>query len=640
MLAADQDNGVADAPAPEATRRRPTSLPGTVIAGALLLTAYFVIRQLLPSTGRSEFAYAPFTAEFHLFAPMRGFTVEQLVSHVLRVVVLGPALLLLSFGLARVLQLEPLKYAALARRLHVWLGACSIAVTAYVMCFVLRGRAIIDDEVTYAEMARTFSRGALAEPAIRGATLDFFEVVTKVGVTGKYLFGEPLVQMVGVLVGVPALLHLVLNAITLGALYRSVQVFWSDRALSACSCALLALSPTFMLCAATGLSQATSLTCVALSIWGYALAARRAQPWGGVFAGLAVAFGFTVRVQTMAPVALVLGCAFLVLAYRTRRLGALFGFVGASLLGAVAVGAYNHALTGNPLTLPWFLQDPETTEHYGFGRVWSGSEFTHTPLGALQNLLVVGVRMNSWWLGWPLALLLVFQRGPLRRVFTDAPIFVAVSLAIIVFELGYYSTGVSDVGPIYHFELLLGLSVVAAHFVTDLLRKRPELAVAGLVVHVLLGTGSFVYEESARLERLASSVHRGPERVLALLPENSLLLYEHSCSDVIAVGWMMRPFAQMTHDPRARTVTYGRPHPATLDSFVRRFGDRSCFYLDRSQQGQLQVSDCKAARARLMRPFVKDRNQLRCAYIASTAQRLGWLERADAKAPESERAER
>jgi hypothetical protein len=285
------------------------------------------------------------------------------------------------------------------------------------------------------------------------------------------------------------------------------------------------------------------------------------------------------------------------------------------------VAAYNVALSGDPMTLPWFLQGEP--EQYGFGRVWSNVNFVHTPLGALQNLLVVAVRMNAWWLGWPLSLAVLFRRGALRRVQADAPIFVAVSLAIIIFEFGYYSTGISDVGPIYHFELLLGLCVVGAHCVLDLLRTRPQLAMAGLVVHVLLGTGSFLHEQSERLGRLADAIHREAEQVMAQLPARSLLLYDPDCSQGTRVGWMHRPFAGVTHDPRAPVVTYGRPLPEALEDFLAQFPDRACFYVHRPAQQKVKVLECEAARALLLHPLVKNRT---CPYVRSTAERLGWFD--------------
>jgi hypothetical protein len=427
--------------------------------------------------------------------------------------------------------------------------------------------------------------------------------------------------MPGVLVSMPALLHIPLNALTLFALYRSVQLLWAERALAAVSCGLLAISPTFILCGATGQSQATSLTCVMLGVLGYAIAKRQSQLWGGALAGAALAFGLTVRLQTHVPVGAVLGGFFIVLAARTRNLRGVASFGALSALGVGAVALYNLELTGNALKLPWFLQG-DGIERYGFGRVWSNIQFVHTPLGALQNLLIVAVRMNAWWLGWPLALLLLFRRSALQKLWSEGAILLAVSLALITFELGYYSPGIPDVGPIYHFELLPCLSVIAAQVVIELWRSRPELAMTAVMVHVLLGTGSFVGEQSARLGRMMAAVYAEPEHVLASLPDHSLLLYDPGCKNALRVAWIHRPFALVTHDPRARVISYARPNPRFVDHFISQFPDRACFYLDHNEQYEPVILPCAEARTQLSREFPTQDNSDQCMHVASSAEKL------------------
>jgi hypothetical protein len=606
--------GSVGAPPVHEAHRRPALAAISIALGFALTTLYFVLSQLLPDTGASEFAYKPFMFEFQLFSAMRGFTFEQLTNHVLRVLVLGPGLILLSLGLARVLQLQ----ATQLPRLHsvqLAASAASLSITAYVMVFVLRGRAITDDEITYAAMARSFTHGRLAEPAASGQLLDFFEVATKLGFTGKYLFGEPLVQMLGVLVSMPALMHLPLNALTLFALHRSVLLLWGERTLAAFSCCLLAISPSFVLCAATGLSQTASLSCVMLCILGYALAKQRGSACGGVLAGAALGFGLAVRMQSLAPVGVVIGAGFVLLALRTRNLRPLAGFVALSSLFIGLIALYNWTLSGDPLQLPWFLQ-AGTAERYGFVQVFPGLDFTHTPLGALQNLAVVAVRMNSWWLGWPLALLLVWRRSALQRLWREGAVVVCCAMAVTLFELGYYSTGVSDVGPIYHHELLPCLCILAALSLQGLWQQRPELVLTIVFVHVLFGTGSLLSEQTARLGRLTHAIYDEPERAYASLPGRALLLLEPECDGRAHLGWVYRPFPLVTHDPAARVVSYIRPRPRQLDAFIAQFPGRACYYLfgDRTMP-------CSVARNQLMAPLGKH-NAAACVEAQPTAAKL------------------
>jgi hypothetical protein len=590
-----------------------------IAIGFTLTTLYFVLTQLFPDTGPSEFAYEPSLQPFRLFGAMRGFTFEQLASHVLRVLVLGPGLIFLSLGLSRVLQYRTTQ---LPRLRSVQLAACtaSLLVTAYVMLFVFRGRAIVDDELTYAWMARNFTLGRLAEPIVRGQLLDIFEVPTTLGATGKYLFGEALVQMPGVLVSIPALMHLPLNALTLFALHRSVQLLWADRTLAAVSCSLLAISPTFVLCAATGMSQTASLTCVMLCILGYAIAKRREATWGGLLAGAALGFGLSVRPQSLAPVGAVIGLGFVLLALRTRTLRPLIGFAAMCTVFVALIALYNWALSGDPLKLPWFMQRAGT-ERYGFGVVIAGLPFEHTPLGALQNLAVVAVRMNTWWLGWPLALLFIWRRSALQRVWREGALVLWMAAALIVFELGYYSTGVSDVGPIYHFELLPCLCIVGAACLLELWHRRPELVLTAAFIHVLFGTGSMFVEQTARLGRLTRAIYDEPERTLASMPERSLLLYEPLCDGRAHLGWVHRPFALMNRDPHARVVTYMRPKPNRLDELIAQFPDRACYYLTSDDQMNDKVVPCSAARRELSLPLDRAERS-KCVGVQPTAERI------------------
>jgi hypothetical protein len=607
---------------PGAHKRPELATVSALLTGFLLTTLYFVLTQLLPDTGPSEFAYVPFGPEFHLFSPIRGFTLEQLVSHVLRVLVLGPGLWLTALGMAPLLQLSELQLRFL-NRTHFVAGVLSLLTTASVMLFVLRGRAIVDDEITYTDMARNFSRGLLELPRLRGQVLDVFEVVTpRGGITGKYLFGEPLVQVPGVLVGMPALMHLPLNALSLYAQYQAVLRLCQDRGLAAVSCGLLAISPMFVLCGATAQSQSSSLLCVLLCLLGYALAAR-GSPWrGGLLAGAAVGFGLSVRMQSLVPVGAVVGCYFLQLAWRKRDPRGVLGMAATGLLGLGAIAGYNALVTGDALKLPWFLQG-NAVESYGFVRVWPNVDFVHTPLGALQNLCVVAVRMNSWWLGWPLALLLL-RRSALQRVWREGAVFIWVAVALTVFEAGYYSTGISEVGPIYHFELLPCLSLVGAQCLLELWQKRPELALTAVLVHVLLGTGSFVWEQTARLARLMHIVQDEAERIVADMPKQSLLLVDTSCRQALRMGWRHRPFALMNHDPAADVMVYTRPSPKHADAFIAQFPGRSCYYLQRDAQRAPQLVPCAAARAQLAEPFPTSENE--CLHLPSSAELLRrWL---------------
>src|SRR5262249_31378035 len=161
---------------------------------------------------------------------------------------------------------------------------------------------------------------------------DIFTVRTLAGYTGKYLPGEAIVQILGVLVGLAPLLHLPLYALTLLAFHRAL-LLRSGARIADLGALALALSPMVMLTTATGLSQATSLCMVVLAGLGFEWTRSERALAGAALLGFAVAFGFATRPQTMLPVGAVLvpwaGIALL----RRRSFGAL-----ALLAGVLAAG--------------------------------------------------------------------------------------------------------------------------------------------------------------------------------------------------------------------------------------------------------------------------------------------------------------
>lgn len=588
------------------------------LAGVVLLGAYLLARALLPDTGRDEFAYTPYGWEFRLIGGMRGLTAEQVWDHALRIGVLGPALLLVSVALAR----SALRFdfgALVERRVHVAASLLSVATIGYVMVCVLKGRPIVDDEITYATMGRILASGRLADATLPELPPTLFEIVTPRGITGKYLPGEPLVQMLGVALGIPALLHVPLCALTLWTFHRATSLLSADARIASWSTTFLALSPMFILCSATGHSQATALTCVTLAVLGYALAVKRGLARGGVLAGLAVAFGLLVRPQVMPVVALVLAIAFTWHAIQRRALGPWLGYALTSPLGIAAIVGYDYALSGEALHYPFYFMT--ATERWGFGPIAGPGTYAHTLELAFMNQPIVALRLNAWWLGWPLSLLLLTKPAIARLVWTHARVLIGLAAGIVAFQFGYYTTGISDVGAVYHFELLLPLSVWAAYVLIELARTKPRLAGALLCVDLVLGTGSFLIEQTSRLHRLIETIHAQSDRVLAGLPPHSLLLSETWCSEVAPNGWLLRGYPREVRDERANVIVHSRPEPEKLDALLARLPDRPCFYVHASPEGKLETLPCARARPALSRPL---RGGPPCSDPISSASRLGW----------------
>lgn len=584
--------------------------------GLALLGVYAALARELASHGLAEFGYAPMVEEPLPWAPMPGFTWEQLWDHVYRLCVLGPSLVLLSFAAYRLLERLPAPGAVSARRLAIAAAVASTALVGAVMLGILRGRALVDDELSYAEQAGFLLDGRLTGPPAGYFPQDVFSIRTALGYTGKYLFGEPLVQTVGTLVDVPALLHLPLYGLMLLAWHRTVRSA-ADARLAAWSTALLAISPMLVLTSATGYSQITALACVVFAGLGYEWLRTIRPRAGAVLVGAAIGFGLTVRPQSMGPAGLVIGLASLVALVRRRDWTsiALMAVVSACFLATI--GAYDRALTGSPWKLPWSLQCE--AERYGFGRPMPFLTYEYTPLRALRNLAVVVVRFNGWWLGWPVSLGVLPLWAWLGRPSRACALWAGVGLAIVVFELGYYGTGVSDTGPIYHFELLLPASLVAANVVVAALDRWRRATWTTLLVHVLLGTGSFFVVQLARIDRMVTAIHADSDAALARIPGRALLVYEQWQSEYRPVAWMASPFPRRYRRDRDRVVTYPRQGARGVAALRARYADRACWYYHRDPLTQQpELLPCDEAREQLRRRFTDDSGR-GPIYIASTA---------------------
>jgi hypothetical protein len=560
-------------------------------AGTLLSLVYFAWLISKPR-GLFEFGYAPFGPYPLPYSPMRGFTYEQLWGHVARALLLAPGLVLLSVAWNR-LSLPTL---VLDRR-RAAVAACVACVGAAAGCMlaILRGRVIVDDELVYRMQATFLREGHLAMRLGELTPPDVFTVPTRLGYTGKYLPGEPILQIPGLFVGVPALMHLPLLALTLGAWQRALRLRLGERTADYATVAL-ALSPSVILTSATGLSEPTSLCCVALTALGYEWARARNAVHGAVLAAVGIGFGMTTRPQTLVPVSAVLVPALLYALVRRRSWLAVTAFGLALAVFALGVGAYDTALGGSPLRLPWFLQCGQ--EHFGFGRVWVSERFEHTPWTALQNLGVVLVRLNAWWLGLPCSLAVLVIWLLLPAAYRAWDIWYGVGLALVAFEFFYYSPGMSDTGSLYHYELVLPGSIIAARVFECARARVPQLAAAAVTVHVTLGMLPFGVEQTARLHRLVEAIHADSDRALARIPPPAILFHELRGSESRPTGWVFDSFPERNRGHDDGIVTFPNLAPPERAEVFAAYPGRSCWYFRRAPDTErAELHSCEAARA-------------------------------------------
>jgi hypothetical protein len=517
---------------------------------------------------------------------MRGFTYEQWQSHKVRALVLGPALALVGLTLST--RWKPAKRTVLAviTAGWVWVIVFSTLMVFAVLVLALRGRAIVDDEFAYAMQASFFLDGRLFGPHLGFLPLDQFNVM---GVhdrwTTKYLPGEAILQTLGIPLGLPALAHVLLVPVALFAFHAWVREKHGALVASAAVMSL-AVSPMWVLTSATGLSNCGALSSAIVAGGSLQAARRGKRPFAAALgAAIALGFCFASRPQVAVPVGIVLLIDFMVHVVRARDRRALYGLLLGAALGLAPTLIYDWKLCGVPWKLPWFLEC--RPEHYGFGKIWSEGTAVHDPFGAAFNAVVAAIRLNGFWLGWPVSLIVIYFFKRTRNRFQDLGVFGAIGLAVLVFEAGYYSPGVSDTGAIYHFELLLPLSVMFGLTVRRWLQTSVNWA-PFVVAQLLLGTSSFYVEHVARLGRLCSLAYDEFQpilRDLARRDRKALLLTEGRVGEKRAVGWLSEePFPARNRRADDRVTVYRRPAPHYVDLLRQYYADRDCFYVRRSPQ--------------------------------------------------------
>jgi hypothetical protein len=252
--------------------------------------------------------------------------------------------------------------------------------------------------------------------------------------------------------------------------------------------------------------------------------------------------------------------------------------------------------------------------------VWRYDAFVHTPWTALENLGVVLVRLNGWWLGFPLSLAVLALAIAERRWERRFGVWYLVALAIVAFELGYYSPGASDTGTLYHHELVLPGSMVAASVAEALLARFPALAPSLFVVHVGLGTVPFVAEQTLRLARLAAAIHGETDALLARIQAPALVFHEGRASEHLSVGWVFDTFPRRQRGQKDPLVTFPNVPEALRTKVQAAYPGRSCWYFRRDPSTEAaSLVPCSEARALMNRTEPDEAPPL---WIRPTAYRM------------------
>lgn len=557
----------------DASRRRVVALLGVAL-GLLGLAALASIPR-----GLHEFFYdVPNSISSLPFGPLNGLLPALASSLLARALFLGPGLLLLSWAwrpdvsrMAAALRAAQTPRVLLGLHLLVVLG---------VMVFVVQGVPLQDDEATYLMQADLLRHGRIVDETTPPAAqfLEPFTIFTPRGITGKYLFGEPLLLALGQLVGFPLLAHLGLAALGAWVWHLYHTRHGGGDAYGRLALLLWVLSPAILFTTATPVSQVPSLVLSVVAVWA---ATRGGLRWGAL-AGCCVGFVTVCRPQCAVPLGIVVGGMGL------RRGGrAVAGMALGGLPWLVALLVYNSYVTGSPLKLPWEMF---SVERFGFGRPFHrpgvpeldslAAEYVHTPLKGVYIALVVLVRLNGWALGWPVSLVGVaawLAAGrPQREAVTP---WAALALTTFAFQFLYYSAGTHETGAGYHYLALPFLLSATAATLAQTGWRHVALARRFALLCTLLGTSTFALEHAYRLRRLSDAIDMGFNRVTVRAP--ALVFHETSLSGSLQFGWVLgisqRPrgaWHPVLHFPRGdehsvRALQAAWPHRACVYTYRR-----------------------------------------------------------------------
>ena len=528
-----------------------------LIAGLVLFLGYFIMARDLNFFIPAPFTYLGGPAELVPISGdltrswLRHFSPPFLASMFWKLFLLLPATLLISLhfsgqGEGGLTDTLPDRFLRI-RRMPWLLAAFSLVLILILTNVVFQRTYVTDDENAYVFQARILEAGRITAPAPPvEKSFDNTFIITSGRYTGKYTLGFPAVIALGHRISgsdrfLPVLLAL-LSIPLLAALGR--WLYGAATALTAT--AFLALSPLFLFNASTLLSHGTTLffLCLFAVLYFRGLDMRS---WTGLPAGLCagLAVGMAFNIRQLTAIGFGTPFAFYLLFALFKRPRNHAWFAGGCIAGfAVMAGVtlwYNRLISGSPFVFPFNFYDP--LERLGFGAMLDGLHYTHTPVRAVQNLLVSAARANLWFLGMPLSLgflsaFFIF-RGERR---TGDRWCLAILASYVLWWFLYYSPGVPDTGPVYYFELLPVLCLLSARGVL-MLHERFGRIQAGwgrrfvpVFVGVSIATGLVTFYPETALHISAMTEKLGePYRVAAHEAQTPAVIFIRSLP---RVGWV------------------------------------------------------------------------------------------------------
>jgi Dolichyl-phosphate-mannose-protein mannosyltransferase len=480
-----------------------------------------------------------------------------------------------------------------AQAMRPWpcaMGAAVMAMlaSAAVGHFVLGHEAVTDDEHTYQFIAQTLRTGSLRAPS-PGTDLSFFReqfvVLTPEARYGKYPVAYPLLLALGQAVGAQGWVGPALTAAIVLCLYV-VGAALFDPTVALVAVALAAASPQIVLTGATTLSQPASAACLLGALAALAVAERRAEGGTeavGLLAAAGALLGWGIFVRPL-PGVLFAAAAGLHLLWQWRarpwskRIGAAAAYGVPAAAGVALILLQNRAQSGRFLTSGY-----QTFHAMGEGQAGILAFLGGGTADIAMSLAAALARILVWAFGWPLAPLLAVAAWRLPRT----GLLWSMVGAALVYRVLSPKAGVSPTGPVYLYEIVPVLAVLAAAGALIVARRTGTARVAALLVAGLVVSFSMFLPGRLADLALMGLAQRTPHVLLARKGVHHALVFQDAIVPwATRLSWAYYPrhnSPALDDDILFLHVDPSQSLSAAREMWERRYPDRSAWWFDYAQ---------------------------------------------------------
>ncbi|HVN48954.1 MAG TPA: glycosyltransferase family 39 protein [Bacteroidota bacterium] len=507
-----------------------------VLGGIAFIGLYFAIASL-----QNYFQLVSLVYGGNVSAYMRWIPTQWMQAQLWKILLLLPATFLLTVAFVRSEIQIPFFHFRVNRKSIAAVLVVVLLLIILSVNFLFHATEITDDELVYDFQAKTLLAGRLVNPPppVAASFENVFLINDGHVWVGKYTLGHPFIIALGMFLGSRYTITILESLLTLLLVYFIADELYQNKKLAFTALLLGALSPFFYFMSSTRLSHTTEAFCLALFFYLF-LRARRTEALSWRFlllllAGFSAGYAFNVRSLTalgfLLPFAVVVVVRDIWKSPAKGIKDSLPLIIGFATVVAVTLW-YNYLVTGNMLDFPFLYYS--NVETVGFGT------YGHTPMFGIQNFLVLCFRLNAALFGLPISLLFVFLFSFADKKFGDR-LLLGILAGVAGSYYFYYSPGVSDIGPVYYYELIIPLFLLSARgifYVKDVLAKHSEHAAKYVTtffaISFLLAFVTYVPERMMHLARLTNNIREPYGAVQNANIHQALVLIQ----SYVPTGWV------------------------------------------------------------------------------------------------------